>query len=50
MYETVQDDLECTSVMEIDHLKTMIDVTCQNPNPDLSAVTDCLTASELQLM
>lgn len=47
MCEIVHDDLECTSVTEIDHLKTMINVTCQNPDLDLFAVTDCLTALDL---
>lgn len=35
--EDVQGDLECT-VMGIAHLKPVIHVTCQNPDPDLSAV------------
>ncbi len=50
VWETVQYDLECTSVMEIDHLKTMINVSCQSSDPDLSAVTDCLAALDLQPM
>lgn len=45
--EIVQDDLECTSVMEVDDLKTMFNVTCQNPDPDLFAVIDCLPALDL---
>lgn len=47
MPEIVQGDLECTSVMEIAHLKPMIHVTCQNPDPDLFAVTDFCTAVDL---
>lgn len=45
--EIVQDDIECTSVMEIAHLNPMIHVTCQNPDPDLFAVTDFLTTVDL---
>lgn len=28
VWEMVQDDLECTSVMEIDNLKSMINASC----------------------
>lgn len=45
--QIVPDDLECTSVMEIAHLKLMIHVPCQNPDPDLFAVSDFLTAVDL---
>lgn len=45
--QIVPDDLECTSVMEIAHLKRMIHVPCQNPDPDLFAVSDFLTAVDL---
>lgn len=47
MPEIVQDDIECTSVMEIAHLNPMIHVPCQNPDPDLFAVTDFLTTVDL---
>lgn len=50
VWEIVQDDLECTSVMKIAHIKSMIKVTCQNPDPDLFAVTDCVTALDLELI
>lgn len=34
--------------MEIAHLNPMINVTCQNPDPDLFAATGCLTALDLE--
>lgn len=47
MRENVPDDLECTSVMEIDHLKATVNITCQNPDPGVFDVTDCLTALDV---